>query len=90
MGFVMFSTSKLITCFIVGFTSKRISHLIAYLLNESDHIWKRSALDMTIYMSTQGWGGWDFGFFGAVPTRRPNEWNAHWGYLETPDESCLM
>ena len=39
-GFVMFSTSKLIICFIDGFSSKRISQSIAYLLNESEHILK--------------------------------------------------
>ena len=38
-GFVMFLTSKSITCFINGFTSKRKSQLIVYLLNESEHIY---------------------------------------------------
>ena len=33
-------------------------------------------------------GGPEFGFFGVVPARRPNECNAHRGYLETPDESA--
>ena len=32
-------TSKLITCFIDGFTSERKSKSIAYLLNESEHIY---------------------------------------------------
>ena len=36
--FVMFLTSKFITCFIDGFTSKRKSHSVAYLLNGSEHI----------------------------------------------------
>ena len=38
-GFVMFLTSKLITCFIDGFTSKMKSQSIAYLLNGSEHIY---------------------------------------------------
>ena len=37
--FVMFLTSKLITCFIDGFTSKRKSQSIAYLLYASEHIY---------------------------------------------------
>ena len=37
--FVIFFTSKLITCFIDGFTSKMKSQSIAYLLNESEHIY---------------------------------------------------
>ena len=36
---VMFLTSKLITCYIDGFTSKRKSQIIDYLLNESEHIY---------------------------------------------------
>jgi hypothetical protein len=35
----MFLTSKLITCFIDGFTLKMESQSIAYLLNESEHIY---------------------------------------------------
>ena len=35
----MFLTSKLITCFIDGFTSTMNSQLIAYLLNGSAHIY---------------------------------------------------
>jgi hypothetical protein len=35
----MFLTSKLITCFIEGFTSKRKSQSNAYLLNGSEHIY---------------------------------------------------
>ena len=38
-GFVIFLTSKLITCFIDGFTSKMRSQSIAYLLNGSEHIY---------------------------------------------------
>ena len=37
--FVIFLTSKLITCFIDSFTSKMKSQSIAYLLNESEHIY---------------------------------------------------
>jgi hypothetical protein len=36
-GCVMFLTSKLITCFIDGFTSKRKCQFITYLLNGSEH-----------------------------------------------------
>ena len=35
----MFLTSKLLTCFIDGSTSKRKSQSIAYLLNGSEHIY---------------------------------------------------
>ena len=38
-GFVIFLTSKLITCFIDSFTSKMKSQSIAYLLNGSEHIY---------------------------------------------------
>ena len=38
-GFVMFLTSRLITCFIDGFTSQMKSQSIAYLLNGSEHIY---------------------------------------------------
>jgi hypothetical protein len=38
-AFVMFLTSKLFTCFIDGFTSKRKSQSIAYQLNGSEHIY---------------------------------------------------
>ena len=38
-GFVIFLTSKLIICFIGSFTLKRKSQLVAYLLNESEHIY---------------------------------------------------
>ena len=37
-GFVIFLTSKLITCFIDNFTLKRKSQSIAHLLNGSEHI----------------------------------------------------
>ena len=37
--FVIFLTSKLITCFIDGFTLKMKSKSIAYLLNGSEHIY---------------------------------------------------
>ena len=37
--FVIFLTSKLITCFIGGFTLKMKSKSIAYLLNGSEHIY---------------------------------------------------
>ena len=36
-GFVKKLTSKFITCFIDGFTSKMKFHSTAYLLNESEH-----------------------------------------------------
>ena len=37
--FLIFLTSKLITCFIDGFTSKVRSQSIAYLLNGSEHLY---------------------------------------------------
>ena len=38
-GFVILLTSKLITCFVDGFTLETKSQLIAYLLNGSEHIY---------------------------------------------------
>ena len=38
-GFVLFLTSKLITCFIDSFTLIMKSQSIDYLLNESEHIY---------------------------------------------------
>ena len=38
-GFVIVFTAKLITCFIVSFTSKMKPQSIAYLLNESEHMY---------------------------------------------------
>ena len=38
-GVVIFLTSKLITCFIDGFTLEMKSQSIAYLLNESEHVY---------------------------------------------------
>ena len=38
-GFVIFLTSKLITCFIGGFTLIMKPQSIAYLLNGSEHIY---------------------------------------------------
>ena len=38
-GFVIFLTSKLITCFIDSFTSKKKSQSIVYLLNESQVVY---------------------------------------------------
>ena len=47
--FVMFLISKLITCFIYGFTSKGKSQSIAYLLNEREHIYWTLDLDNEIF-----------------------------------------
>jgi hypothetical protein len=38
-GFVIFLTSKLMTCFIDGFILKMSSESIVYLLNRSEHIY---------------------------------------------------
>ena len=38
-GFAIFLTSKFITCFIEGFTSKMKSQSIAFLLNGNEHIY---------------------------------------------------
>ena len=38
-GYVIFSTSKLITCFIEGFTLKMKSQLITCVLNRSEHVY---------------------------------------------------
>ena len=38
-GFVKFLTSKLMTCFVNGFTLKMNTPSIAYFLNESEHVY---------------------------------------------------
>ena len=48
-GVVMFLTSKLITCSIDGFTLKRKSQPIAYLLNGSEHIYWNLDLDNEVH-----------------------------------------
>ena len=50
----MFFTSKLITCFIVGPTSKMKSKSIAYLLNGSEHI------SMILDLEDERHSIWDF------------------------------
>ena len=49
-GFVMFLTSKLITCFIDGFTSKRKCQSIAYLLNDSECIYRILGLENEVHL----------------------------------------
>ena len=39
MGFVIILPSKLITCFVDGFTLKMNSQSISYLLNGSEHVY---------------------------------------------------
>ena len=91
-NFVIFFTFKLITCFIDCFISKRKSQSIAHLLNESDHVWKWSALKMS-YMDKrpsrmqglgQAWGA-EALVFSVLPLHaRPDEFKACRGYLERP------
>ena len=57
--FVMFLTSKLITCFIDGFTPKRNSQLIACSLNGSEHIYWIMDLENEVYSI---WVIWTSGF----------------------------
>ena len=53
-GCVIFVTSKLIACFIDGFTSKKISQLIAYLLHGNEHIYWTLDLEGEVHSR------WDF------------------------------
>ena len=48
-GFVIFLTSKLITCFIGGFTLIMKPQSIAYLLNGSEHIYQILDLEGEVY-----------------------------------------
>ena len=64
-GFMIFFTSKLIPCFVDGFTLTLKSHSIAYLLNVSEYIldfgpWRWSALNM--------------GFVDKWPSRMQGQW----------------
>ena len=88
----MFLTSKLITCFIDGFTSKRKSKSIAYLLMELNiciGFWTLT-MECTQYglwtrtTFRNPWVGPWSGFFDAAPARRPDACITHWGYLERP------
>ena len=45
-GFVNFLTSKLITCFIDGFTLKVKAQSISYFLDGSEHIYSTYILDL--------------------------------------------
>ena len=80
-GFVMFLTSKLITCFIDGFTTKRKSQSIVYFLNGSEHIYWVLDFDNEVHSirvyeqerpsrfhgSSQGRGRPGSGFFVVCP-----------------------
>ena len=89
-SFVTFFTSKLTTCFIDCFISKRQFQSFAHLLNESEHICKWSALKMS-YMDKrpsrmqelgQAWGGRGSGFSVLPLPAHPDECNVCQGYLE--------
>ena len=58
-GFVMFLSSKLITCFIDSFTSRRKSQSIAYLLTGSEHIYWILDLENQVHSI---WIIWTSGF----------------------------
>ena len=96
-GFVMFLTSKLITYFIDGFASKGKSQSIAYLLNESEHIYWILDLENEVHSIWVKWtsglqeckgqarvGGWRLRLFRCCPCPLPDECNVHWGYLKRP------
>jgi hypothetical protein len=53
--FVMLLTSKLIICFIDGFTSKLKSQLIAYSLNGSEHIYWILDIEDEVYSIWAKW-----------------------------------
>ena len=57
-GFVIFLTSKLITCFINGFTLKMKSQSIVYLHHESEHIYWILNLENEMHSV---WGLWKNG-----------------------------
>ena len=54
-GCVIFVTSKLIACFIDGFTSKKISRLIAYLLHGNEHIYWTLDLEGEVHSRGDFW-----------------------------------
>ena len=55
MGFVIFLTSKLITCFIGGFTLKMKSQSIAYILNGSEHTYWMLDLESEVHSIRDLW-----------------------------------
>ena len=54
-GCVIFLTFKLITCYIGGFTLKMKSQSIAYLLNESEHIYWTLDLEGEVHSIWDSW-----------------------------------
>ena len=54
-GFCHFLISKLITCFIDDFTSRRKSQSIAYLLNGSEHIYRIFDLEIKVHSIWVTW-----------------------------------
>jgi hypothetical protein len=54
-SFVIFLTSKLITCFIGGFTLRMKSQSIAYLLNRSEHIYRIWKLEGEVHSIWDLW-----------------------------------
>jgi hypothetical protein len=55
MGFVIFLTSKLSTCFIGGFTLKMKSQSIAYILNASEHTYWMLDLESEVHSIRDLW-----------------------------------
>ena len=51
--FVMFLTSKLMTCYIDSFTSKRKSQSFAYIFNENKHMYEILDLENSINIYIQ-------------------------------------
>ena len=87
-GFVIFLTSKLITCFIDGFTSKMKSQSIAYLLNGSEHIYWILDLEDEVHSI---WVIWTSGLQeckGNFIFRSQAEWAGSMGFIRAVKEAC--
>ena len=54
-GFVIFLTSKLIICFIGGFTFEVNSQSIAYLLNGSEHVYWNLFIEGEVHSTWDVW-----------------------------------
>ena len=87
-GFVIFLTSKIITCFIDGFTSKMKFQIIAHLLNGSEHIYWILKLDDEVHSK---WVIWTNGLQeckGNFIFRSWVEWAGSMGFIWAMKEAC--
>ena len=84
-GFVIFLNSKLITCFVDGFTSKMKSQSMAYLLIGSEHIYWILKLEGKVHST---WITWTSGLQECKGNFifRSHAWSM--GFIREGKEAC--